>query len=209
MTRPLLIAAAIVLSALTTAAEETVLPPSPAFPIPFDEVDEATLQAEVSRQASLFLHTLHSHWGQDRTALRGFVEGQIGQDEQGKLVYLRSLSDHDVLEGYEFRQESLVQGRFVVLQRPLNSLNEFIGYYNTLKRMVNAAYGLPEQDRIVWENDLYQPVPDYWGVAVMIGYLHYHATWETDDGTISLDLTGNRHSKLSLGYKRRVAKAEA
>lgn len=200
MSRSLLITCALVLSPLPALAEDAALPSVPAFAIPFDEIDEATLQAEVSRQASLFLRTVQSHWGHNRKALLGFVEGEIGQDEQGKLVYQRNLSDHGVLEGYEFRQDSLVRGRFVVLQRPLNGLNEFIGYYTSLKQKLTGLYGQPLQDRIVWENDLYQPVPGYWGVAVMIGYLHYHAVWETDDGTITLELTGDRRSKLSLEY---------
>jgi hypothetical protein len=59
----------------------------------------------------------------------------------------------------------------------------------------------------VWDNDLYQPVPDYWGVAVLIGHLHYHAAWETAEGTITLELTGNRHSRLFLEYKNHTERA--
>jgi hypothetical protein len=33
---------------------------------------------------------------------------------------------------------------------------------------------------------------------VMIGHLRFHASWNTVDGTIALELTGNRHSRLSL-----------
>jgi hypothetical protein len=66
---------------------------------------------------------------------------------------------------------------------------------------LNALYGEPQLDRVVWDNDLYQPLPDYWGVAVMIGHLHYHAAWETAEGTITLELTGNRHSRLFLEFK--------
>jgi hypothetical protein len=99
----------------------------------------------------------------------------------------------------------LVRGQYIVLQRPLNGLNEFIGYYHTLKDQLTDTYGTPSQDQIVWENDLYQPLPDYWGVAVMIGHLHYHANWETPEGTMTLELTGNRHSRLFLEYRSRNA----
>lgn len=180
----------------------------PAFTIPFDEIDEATLQEEVGRQAVAFLQTLQSHWGRSRAALREAVEGEIGRTEPDKLVFLRSIADHRVLEGYEFREDALIRGQYVVLQRPLNGLNEFIGYYASLKKLLAAAYGTPLQDQIVWENDLYQPVPDYWGVAVMIGHLHYHASWETEEGTVMLELTGNRHSKLLLEYRTRRSGAE-
>jgi hypothetical protein len=133
--------------------------------------------------------------------LRTAVSGNIERDEQDKLIYLRNIHDHGVLEGYEFRQDSLVRGQYIVLQRPLNGLNEFIGYYTSLKQVLNAVYGKPKLDRIVWNNDLYQPLPDYWGVAVMIGHLRYQATWETAEGTITLELTGNHHSKLFLEFK--------
>jgi len=181
-----------------TAELVSFQPPESSF---FDDVDDATLQAEVTRQALAFLDTLHRHWGEGPERLRTAVSGDIERDEQGKLIYLRNIHDHEVLEGYEFRQESLVRGQYIVLQRPLHGLNEFIGYYTSLKQALKGIYGQPSLDRVVWDNDVYQPLPDYWGVAVMIGHLHYHATWETREGTITLELTGNRHSKLFLEFK--------
>lgn len=167
----------------------------------FDDIDDATLQAEVTKQALAFLNTLHRHWGDGPERLRTAVYGDIERDEQGKLIYLRNIHDHGVLEGYEFRQESLVRGQYIVLQRPLHGLNEFIGYYTSVKQALKGIYGEPSLDRVVWDNDVYQPLPDYWGVAVMIGHLHYHARWEIPEGTITLELTGNRHSKLFLEFK--------
>ena len=172
-------------------------PPATAL---FDDIDDATLQAEVTKQALAFLDTLHRHWGDGPERLRTAVYGNIERDEQGKLIYLRNIHDHGVLEGYEFRQESLVRGQYIVLQRPLHALNEFIGYYTSLKQALKGIYGEPSLDRVVWDNDVYQPLPDYWGVAVMIGHLHYHARWEVPEGTITLELTGNRHSKLFLEF---------
>jgi hypothetical protein len=176
------------------------IPAPPTFTIPFDEEDEATLQAEVTRQVLTFLQTVRAHWGQEPEALRLSVAGTVERDEEGKLIYLRNLSDHGVLEGYEFRHESLVRGQYILLQQPLNGLNEFIGYYRTVKEQLTVVYGSPTKDQTVWDNDLYQPLPDYWGVAVLFGHLHYHASWETEDGTITLELTGNRHSRLFLEY---------
>ena len=172
-------------------------PPATAL---FDDIDDATLQAEVTKQALAFLDTLHRHWGDGPERLRTAVYGNIERDEQGKLIYLRNIHEHGVLEGYEFRQESLVRGQYIVLQRPLHALNEFIGYYTSLKQALKGIYGEPSLDRVVWDNDVYQPLPDYWGVAVMIGHLHYHARWEVPEGTITLELTGNRHSKLFLEF---------
>ena len=172
----------------------------PTLTIPFDEETDA-VQAEVTRQVLTFMQTMQAHWGQRPEALRLSVAGLVERDEEGKLIYLRNLSDHGVLEGYEFHHESLVRGQYILLQRPINGLNEFIEYYRTLKELLTAQYGDPTNDQTVWDNDLYQPVPDYWGVAVLIGHLHYHAVWETAEGTITLELTGNRHSRLFLEYR--------
>ena len=89
------------------------------------------------------MQTVQAHWGQGPEARRLSVAGTVEREEEGKLIYLRNLSDHGVLEGYEFRHESLVRGQYMLLQRPLNGLNEFIGYYRTLKEQLTAAYGSP------------------------------------------------------------------
>lgn len=166
----------------------------------FDDVDDATRQAEIIQQAQAFLDNLHNHWGQNPERLRTAIAGRAEQIDQSALVYLRNIAAHGVLESYEFRRESLVSGRYMLVQRPVNGLNEFIGYYSVLKQFLSNSYGGPTLDEIVWDHDLYRSLPDYWGVAVMIGHLHYYASWNTADGTISLELTGNRHSKLLLEY---------
>ena len=107
---------------------------------PFDDVDDAALQTEVTQQALAFLDTLHRHWGASPDRLRDDVTGAIEKDGQGKLIYLRNIHDHGVLEGYEFRRDSLVRGQYIVLQRPLNNLNEFIGYYQRLKDTLRGTY---------------------------------------------------------------------
>jgi hypothetical protein len=202
----LLVVLAAVIVPTVGHAELADFGPPPAS-APFDDVDEATLQAEVIQQVLDFLDRLHRHWGEGPERVRTLVEPIARQDEN-TLITLRNLQEHGVVEGYEFRKGSLACGQYVVLQRPLNGLNEFIGYYTSLKQALIAAYGEPGLDRVVWDNDLYQPVPDYWGVAVMIGHLRYHATWETADGTITLELSGNRHSRLSLEYRSRHEEAQ-
>jgi hypothetical protein len=175
---------------------------------PFDDIDEATLQAEVTQRALAFLDTLRRHWGQGPERMRNVVAGPIERDEESALIYLRNVHDHGVLEGYEFRKGSLARGQYVIIQRPLNGLNEFIGYYTALKQALSTAYGKPASDRVIWDNDLYHPLPDYWGVAVMIGHLRYQAVWETSEGTLTLDLSGNRYSRLSMEYRARGEAAD-
>ena len=176
----------------------------PAASAPFDEVDDASLQAEVTAQTLAFLDRLQQHWGQGPDRLRTVVTGVPAERvDDSALIYLRNLNDHGILEGYEFQKGSLARGQYVIIQQPLNGLNEFIGYYTALKEALSAVYGKPELDRVVWNNDLYHPLPEYWGVAVMIGHLRYHAAWETAEGTLTLDLSGNEYSRLSVEYRVR------
>jgi len=184
-------------------ADPIPTPPPPTIDIPFDDNTEATTQVMVAQEVLTFLLTAQSYWGQNQTALREAVTGELVRDDQGTLIYSHSLGDHAVLEGYEFHDGSLIRSQYLFLQRPINRLNEFIDYYSAVKQVLIESYGKPTQDQVLWENDLYQPLPDYWGVAVMIGYLSYVATWETSEGTISLSLTSDRHSKLTIDYRSR------
>ena len=202
-----LIAMTLVMPATGRGELAELAPPPPSAP--FDDVDEGTLQAEVTAQALAFLERLQRHWGQGPDRLRTVVAGVPAErGDDSSLIYLRNLNDHGILEGYEFQKGSLACGQYVMIQRPLNGLNEFIGYYTALKEALSAAYGKPELDRVVWDNDLYHPLPDYWGVAVMIGHLRYHAAWETAEGTLTLDLSGNQYSRLSMEYRVRGENAE-
>lgn len=166
----------------------------------FDDTDDATRQGEITKQAGIFLENLHNHWGDTPEQLRTSIAGSEESNEQGALLYPRNIAGHRVLEVYEFGRGSLIRGQYVILQRPVNGLNEFIGYYNALKQTLTDTYGQPTTDLVVWDNDLYRAVPNYWGVAVMSGHLHYHAAWATGDGVLTLELTGRHHSKLRLEY---------
>lgn len=178
---------------------------SPDASTPFDDIDAAEQQTLLTMQAHAFLDLLHNHWGESQERVRRSIGRNAARDDREALVYLRNLADHGVLEGYEFRSDSLIRGRYVLLQRPVREVNEFIGYYDALRRTLTHTFGAPSWYRVVWDNDLYKPLPEYWGVAVMIGHLHYFASWETPEGTIVLALSGNHHSKLVLEYTSRRA----
>lgn len=179
-------------------------PPVPPFDSPFDDTDPAINQAEVTRQVASFLQALDAQWGTTQEAIRARVSGTLEREDHGALIYTRTIADHGVLEGYDFRDGSLMRGQYVFLQRPVNALNEFIDYYAAVKECLVALYGPPAEDRTIWENDLYQPLPDYWGIAVQIGHLRYAATWETAEGTLTMELTGNHHSRLTIDYRSKI-----
>lgn len=175
--------------------------PPPTFDVPFDDIDPVIAQRELNQAVSVFLNRLHAHWGSSPTSLRSTVTGEIERDERETLVVAKYFADHGVLEGYDFREGSLIAGQYLVLQRPVNGLNEFIDYYHAIKTSLTEHYGQPSEDLTVWSNDLYQPLPDYWGVAVQLGHLRYAASWTTSDGLVTVELTGNHHSRLTINYR--------
>ena len=179
---------------------ESAIPP-PTFDVPFDDIDPVVAQAELNGHIAAFLHRLQQHWGSGPGILRGQVTGDIERDEREALVVAKDFADHGVLEGYDFREGSLIAGQYLLLQRPVNGLNEFIDYYHALKTALTEQYGRPSEDQIVWTNDLYQPLPDYWGIAVQMGHLRYAASWTTSDGIVTVELTGNHHSRLMIEYR--------
>jgi len=178
----------------------TPLPP-PTFDVPFDDIDPAVAQAELAQHIAVFLNRLQLYRGSSQEAIRNQITGDIERNEQGTLVVAKHFADHGVLEGYNFQEGSLVAGQYLVLQRPVNGLNEFIDYYEALKASLTEHYGQPSEDRTVWTNDLYQPLPDYWGIAVQMGHLRYAARWDTPAGMITIELTGNNHSRLMIEYR--------
>ncbi|MCC6139833.1 MAG: hypothetical protein IT389_04360 [Nitrospira sp.] len=193
-----------VLPASLNAKSPSSLPP-PTFDVPFDDIDPAAAQAELTQQIAEFLHRLQTDWGSSPESIREKVTGDIERDERETLVVAKRFADHGVLEGYDFHGGALIAGQYVVLQRPVNGLNEFIDYYTALKTSLAKAYGQPADDQFIWSNDLYQPLPDYWGIAVQMGHLRYAARWTRPDGTITIELTGNHHSRLTIDYRRTLS----
>ncbi len=181
-------------------AESGALPP-PTFDVPFDDIDPVVAQAELTQHIAVFLNRLETYRGSSPEAIRDQVTGDIERNERETLVVAKHFADHGVLEGYDFQEGSLVAGQYLVLQRPVNGLNEFIDYYSALKASLTNTYGQPTEDQSVWKNDLYQPLPDYWGIAVQMGHLRYAARWDTPAGMITIELTGNHHSRLMIEYR--------
>ena len=188
------------LPASLKAESPTPLPP-PTFDVPFDDIDPVVAQAELTQHITLFLTRLQTCWGSSPESLRNKVTGDIERDERETLVVAKYFADHGVLEGYDFREGSLIAGQYLLLHRPVNGLNEFIDYYHAIKTSLTEHYGQPGEDRTVWTNDLYEPLPDYWGIAVQLGHLRYAASWITTDGLVTVELTGSHHSRLAINYR--------
>jgi hypothetical protein len=200
----LLMAVFSIVPTLLRAETSAPLPP-PTFDVPFDDIDPVVAQAELTQHIAVFLNRLQTYRGSSPEAIRDQVTGDIERNERETLVVAKHFADHGVLEGYDFLEGSLIAGQYLVLQRPVNGLNEFIDYYGALKTSLTNTYGQPTEDQSVWKNDLYQPLPDYWGIAVQMGHLRYAARWDTPDGMITIELTGNHHSRLMVEYRSNIS----
>lgn len=162
---------------------------------------QVDIAGEVEREVLHFLNFLKMHWETNQETVRSVATGTLRRDGVDKLVYSREVGGHAVLEGYQFQGSKLVRGQCALLQKQVHSTSEFIDYYAHTKTAVSAIYGMPEDDKTVWVDDLYRALPEYWGVAVMIGHLEYSVTWRTTEGTITIELTGDRHSRLTVEYR--------
>ena len=189
---------------LRAVADPAVEPAPPSVDQTLDDPGEVR-QAEVERQVLVFLRNLHRSWGKSQDTLRKILSGTLVRDEHGTLVYSRVLAEHRVAEGYEFEDGVLVHGLCLFLQEPANDVNEFLEYYGTVKNALISAYGVPALDQMIWDNDLYEPMPEYWGKAVLMGHLRFAASWDMPDGTLTIELTGRHHSQLTVDYRHREA----
>lgn len=163
-------------------------------------VDESGMD-DVERSTRQFVEFLQAHWGKGKEQVKSDETGSLAREREGQLVYAWNVAEHAALAGYQFHANKLVRGKYVLLQRPILDLNEFIDYYARIKAVLNLVYGQPQDDQAIWLNDLYRPLPEYWGVAVLIGHLTYSASWETPAGRITLGLSGDHYGKLVLDYR--------
>lgn len=177
---------------------------NPPTDIVLDDTSESK-QTDVGRHVLGFLTTLQTHWGHSQDVLRHTLTGTIERDERGALIYSRRFEEYGIVEGYEFQDSGLMHGQYLFLERPVHDLNEFIEYYGAVKDALIDSFGVPTEDQTLWDNDVYQPLPEYWGIAVKLGHLRFIASWETADGTLSLELSGDRHSRIKVDYRRRPA----
>ncbi|HEX7765444.1 MAG TPA: hypothetical protein VF443_01940, partial [Nitrospira sp.] len=128
------------------AETSTPLPP-PTFDVPFDDIDPVIAQAELTQHIAVFLNRLETYRGSSPEAIRDQVTGDIERNERETLIVAKHFADHGVLEGYDFQDGLLVAGQYLVLQRPVNGLNEFIDYYSALKTSLTNTYGQPTEDQ--------------------------------------------------------------
>ena len=116
-------------------------------------------------------------------------------------MFTRSLADHDVVEGYDFREGMLVRGRYVFLQRPVNGLNEFHDYYAAVKESLTAVYGTPLDESDNLGKRSISTAPRLLGHRGTDRPLTVCGDLENAARHYVMELTGNHHSRLTIEYR--------
>jgi hypothetical protein len=70
---------------------------------------------------------------------------------------------------------------------------DFLSDFDRLADSLTQKYGFPARSEYRWKNELFRPKQSDWGLAVAVGHLERWASWELDDTTITLKLTGDNH----------------
>lgn len=163
-------------------------------PAEADESDWVGAKNQVATSMLQFSESLTERWGMPQEVKEGGYPG----------IDLRDVAGYPALIGHRYEQQGLVGGQYVLYQRHQFASNEFIGHFLHVKDLLVRTYGTPRQDNVIWLNDLYQPLPGYWDVAVDIGHLVYSASWTTPTTCLALTLKGDTHTKLTLDVSRRT-----
>jgi tetratricopeptide (TPR) repeat protein len=138
-------------------------------------------------------------WGASRAEVAA-VEGEPVDSEEDRLVYAGSLAGKDVLIAFRFVDDQLTTGNYLLTEKYTFD-NQYIDDFKMFKELLAEKYGIPAEDRVEWENDLYRNDPGNWGQAVSIGHVTYLARWVTDKTDIVIVLSGkNFDCSLGISY---------
>jgi len=102
---------------------------------------------------------------------------------------------------YFFAQNQLTGSSYKINENYLNS-QHFITSYLKLKEALTEKYGPAKVDQINWQNDAFRNISSKKGLALSLGHVEYHASWETPDTTISCSLKEDNYYVLcSIRYR--------
>lgn len=147
-----------------------------------------------------------TRWGMSMEQVKASESLKVAQTEKNMLAYRTNIIGKNVFIIYYFVHNKLFQARYALLDSHTNK-NDFITDYNDFKKILTRKYGIPDQDRTIWRNDLYKNDPSNWGMAVIVGNLVYISNWQTHDTEITC-LLGGDNFKATCGVEYKSKKLE-
>lgn len=135
------------------------------------------------------------NWGMSRAEVKEReTEGKIFLENPNLLIIRDlSLAGLDVSLGYRFNVKDQVFGATYLIEERHSNNTAYITDYKNLKGKLIDKYGVPDEDEIIWLDDLWKDDPNDWGMAIVTGDLTYYSSWELDSFDIVLMLKGDNY----------------
>jgi len=111
---------------------------------------------------------------------------QFTSKQDPKILQTQILGKNVELD-YLFVQNKLIGSSYKLEDNYLNP-EHFIVTYQKFKDALTQKYGPAQKDEIVWLNDVYRNQRRKRGLALSLGHVEYHTSWETPDTMISCRL---------------------
>ena len=142
-------------------------------------------------------------WGMSKdqvkgTETSGLQEYKLGGDLSGldALYFNTEVAGLNCQVVYYFADNMLTRARYIFGEEHSNK-NIYIEDFEKIKGKLNESYGIPDKDRTIWSDKLYQDDPSEYGMAVSVGHLQYLAEWRPPETSIRLFLKGDNY-KIQL-----------
>jgi len=146
-----------------------------------------------------------TRWGmsmKDIIQAEGKPDTIMTLDAHRKLMIYdnRTIASKKTLIGYILAYNQLVRANYLFKISHSNT-NLYMQDYQEIKKLLQAKYGKPKEDEVIWLNDLYKDDPEHWGFAISMGHLRYFASWDLPRTEITLILYGDNFKiNLRLEY---------
>ncbi len=144
----------------------------------------------------------HTRWGMTAEEVIA-SESMLDPIEKSEnlIKYKTQILGTNVELVYFFVQNQLTGSSYKITENYLSS-QHFIASYRSLKEALAKKYGPAKVDEINWQNDAYRNISDKKGLALSLGHVEYHSSWETPNTTISCSLKEDNYDVLcSVMYR--------
>jgi hypothetical protein len=135
------------------------------------------------------------NWGMSMELVKRSETAKFYPEEETDqiLIYRTNIASLETFLSYYFVKDSLVKAKYLLDEKHSNK-NLHINDFKTLKSKLKEKYGSPDDEDVIWRNDLYKDDSKDWGLAVSLGHLLYYATWETNGASIIVLLDGDNYT---------------
>jgi hypothetical protein len=123
------------------------------------------------------------------------------EKRENSIKYKTQVLGKNVELVYLFVQNQLTGSSYKITENYLSS-QHFITSYRKLKTALSKKYGPAKVDEIKWQNNAFRNNGSKKGLALSLGHVEYHSSWETPNTTISCSLKEDNYYVLcSVMYR--------